>query len=374
MRGKSRPSRSGRAACLPKKPCRTTCAADARHIRKKMGCLLHNLRQEFSKNHRQIAAGDAIPARFAVSPAAPTPGGEANPRPHRLSHGWDNPTVGILAKPTGRRRDESDRRLQTKLTRKPRRLAKPQHIKKVAKLLFRKALSGKRASFLCEIACLFAMGSAVFGAISPIMTVFYFFPAATATATLRNLPSLEGFLTSWRTGKYLPCRAPRLKFSIWAVTVSPLAKLKIRRILSPRPSSPIFAQSNGILDAKSPRPTHTRRFCRLENLKGFQPAVGDDESAKGLPASRALLRSFDSLKPRRVRGSSPRDCISQSAGPGKCAGEGLLAGVHFYQSDFCVCRLCLRSEGLENPNRPPIWKSGLPLPPAPVAWAEATPR
>ena len=60
----------------------------------------------------------------------------------------------------------------------------PQLVKRVAKLLFQ-ALPGGRASVLCEIAGLFAGGSAVFEATSPIMTVFYCFPAA--TGTLRGL-------------------------------------------------------------------------------------------------------------------------------------------------------------------------------------------
>ena len=55
---------------------------------------------------------------------------------------------------------------------------------------FWKAPSGEKGFCLCEISSLFIMGNAVFGAISPIMTVFYCFPAA--TGTLRGLPSWIG--------------------------------------------------------------------------------------------------------------------------------------------------------------------------------------
>ena len=51
-----------------------------------------------------------------------------------------------------------------------------QLVKKAAKLLLQEALPGERASVLCGIAGLFAKGSAVFGAISPVMTAFYCFP------------------------------------------------------------------------------------------------------------------------------------------------------------------------------------------------------
>ena len=44
-----------------------------------------------------------------------------------------------------------------------------------------------------------------------------------------------------------------------------------------------------------PASPYTRRFRRLETLKGFQPAVGDDENAKWLSSSRTLLRLFDRL-------------------------------------------------------------------------------
>ena len=50
-------------------------------------------------------------------------------------------------------------------------------------------------------------------------------------------------------------------------------------------------------DAKTALPDAYEAILPLENLEGFQPAVGDDESAKGLPPSRALLKSFDSLEP-----------------------------------------------------------------------------
>lgn len=43
---------------------------------------------------------------------------------------------------------------------------------KAAKLLFREALSDERALVLCKIAGLFARGSAAFGDISRMMTVF----------------------------------------------------------------------------------------------------------------------------------------------------------------------------------------------------------
>ena len=68
---------------------------------------------------------------------------------------------------------------------KQRRNVRPlQLVKKAAKLLLQEALPGERASVLCGIAGLFAKGSAVFGAISPIMTVFYGVPAAATTGTL----------------------------------------------------------------------------------------------------------------------------------------------------------------------------------------------
>ncbi len=58
----------------------------------------------------------------------------------------------------------------------------------------------------------------------------------------------------------------------------------------------ILCWKRGIPDAKiAPSPPYTRRFRRLETLKGFQPAVGDDENAKWLSSSRTLLRLFDRL-------------------------------------------------------------------------------
>ena len=51
----------------------------------------------------------------------------------------------------------------------------------------------KRALVLCEIAGLFAMRSAIFGNISPIMTVFCCFPAPATTGTLHSLPSRKVF-------------------------------------------------------------------------------------------------------------------------------------------------------------------------------------
>ena len=63
----------------------------------------------------------------------------------------------------------------------------------LAKLLFEKRCLAKRALVLCEIAGLFAMRSAIFGNISPIMTVFCCFPAPATTGTLRSLP-LRRFL------------------------------------------------------------------------------------------------------------------------------------------------------------------------------------
>ena len=64
-------------------------------------------------------------------------------------------------------------------------------VKKAVKLLFREALPGEKAGNFAWNRSLFAMGSAVFGAISPIMTVFCCSPAA--TEVLRGLPSLKVF-------------------------------------------------------------------------------------------------------------------------------------------------------------------------------------
>lgn len=48
-------------------------------------------------------------------------------------------------------------------------------VEKAEKLRFREALPDERTSVLCMIVGLFAMGSAVFGALSPIMAVFLLF-------------------------------------------------------------------------------------------------------------------------------------------------------------------------------------------------------
>ena len=82
------------------------------------------------------------------------------------------------------------------------------------------------------------------------------------------------FLTSLQTGKQVPCRYHLLQFLL---------------------------RGMGFSGAKiAPSPPYTRRFCRLsklsksvglrrlENLKGFRPAAGDDYSAKGFRPPRAL--------------------------------------------------------------------------------------
>ena len=62
-----------------------------------------------------------------------------------------------------------------------------------SKLLFREALLGEKSSVLCEIASLFAMGSAVFGVISPILTVFLLLSCGHRSSARLSFP--EGFLT-----------------------------------------------------------------------------------------------------------------------------------------------------------------------------------
>ena len=74
-----------------------------------------------------------------------------------------------------------------------------------------------------------------------------------------------------------------------------------------------LALENDFSDAKIvPAPPYSRRFCRFSkssksvgfsrfgNLKRLQPAAGDNESAKGLRPSRALLGLFDILPPRSI--------------------------------------------------------------------------
>ena len=86
------------------------------------------------------------------------------------------------------------------------------------------------------------------------------------------------FLTSLQTGKQVPCRYHLLQFLL---------------------------RGMGFSGAKiAPSPPYTRRFCRLsklsksvglrrlENLKGFRPAAGDDYSAKGFRPPRALRWFF----------------------------------------------------------------------------------
>ena len=149
-------------------------------------------------------------------------------------------------------------------------------------------------------------------------------------------PPVSVSKTSWRTGGCLLRLAPRLKFSIWAVAVSIKAKLQ-----NPAASVSLATLSNfcsgewDFTTQKSPRPDIQEAILPvfrivktgwLENLKGFQPAVGYDESAKGFPPSRALWRGLTAcLAGKALRRSSQTGIVSNSQ-TGWTSGE---AGVRF---------------------------------------------
>ena len=167
--------------------------------------------------------------RFVAPPRPPATGplkrvskrsGRQSPNPWRRlrAYGYTAENIGLLAPSPGRagcrkqRRGGTTglhwRRIRPKNQRSHRRRKGrtsfgPQLVKRVAKLLFQ-ALPGGRASVLCEIAGLFAGGSAVFEATSPIMTVFYCFPAA--TGTLRGLLPRKVFCQADGRGVSLPAR------------------------------------------------------------------------------------------------------------------------------------------------------------------------
>lgn len=67
-----------------------------------------------------------------------------------------------------------------------------QAVEKAVKRLFREALPHAKASVPCKSGC-FAMGSAIFGAISPMETDFLPFFAATAMGALQVLPFRKVF-------------------------------------------------------------------------------------------------------------------------------------------------------------------------------------
>ena len=92
-----------------------------------------------------------------------------------------------------------------------------------------------------------------------------------------------------RTGQYLLCRAPHLKFSIWAVAVSPLAKPQ-----SPQDFSPPAAHSN----------FYARRFAAQEKIarKGFLLRETRFPNAKIAPSAMYTRRFCRFSKPSKSAG------------------------------------------------------------------------
>lgn len=95
--------------------------------------------------------------------------------------------------------------------------------------------------------------------------------------------------TSWQTGKCLLRLAPRLKFSIWAVAVSPLAKPQ-----SPQDFSPPAAHSN----------FYARRFAAQEKIarKGFLLRETRFPNAKIAPSAMYTRRFCRFSKPSKSAG------------------------------------------------------------------------
>ena len=106
------------------------------------------------------------------------------------------------------------------------------------------------------------------------------------------------FLTGWRTGENSPPGAFRI-FNLGCGDFTFDETAESSGFCASGDPSPIFVRENGISRRKiTLSPPYAGRFCRffkssksiglrrLENLKGFQPAVGDDKSTKGLPPAR----------------------------------------------------------------------------------------
>ena len=127
------------------------------------------------------------------------------------------------------------------------------------------------------------------------MQVQVLFPAPTDCTKCNPQLVKKEFLTSWWTGEQAPPPRPPLPVSAEILRISGRGNCK----------EAIFALGNGISRRKNrPVPDVHGRFCRffkssksvgfsrLENPMGFQPAAGNDLSAKGLRPSRALPWGF----------------------------------------------------------------------------------